>query len=125
VLVVEDEADIAVFLRAYFKAAGLVEVEHLVPSTADEVVQGVRATGAGCVLLDLHLGHGLTGFEILEAMTAAGLLPGLPVLVVTADTADATASQCRQLGAVDVYAKPFDVRDLYADVADLLGVAGQ
>ena len=124
-LVVEDEADIAVFLRAYFKAAGVVDVEHLVPRSAGEVVRRVRESGAGCVLLDLHLGPTTSGFEVLDALSVAGLLPGLPVLVVTADASDETASRCRRLGAVDVYAKPFDVRDLYADVADLLGVAGR
>ena len=68
VLVVEDEHDIANFLRAYFRASGQ-EVLHVDPQSAEQVADAVSEHGACCVLLDLHL-RGFSGLEALHLIRA-------------------------------------------------------
>src|SRR6478672_1295432 len=61
VLVVEDEHDIATFLRAYFRASG-TDVVHVDPTTPQEVAAAVATHGPICVLLDLNL-RGFSGLD--------------------------------------------------------------
>ena len=116
VVVVEDEADIAGFLGAYFRASGL-EMVHVNPRGTEEVVDAVRAHRAACVLLDLNL-VGFSGLEVLARFRDDPALACIPVVVVSAHTA--AAQQCRDLGARAFVAKPFNVSDLYDQVFALV-----
>src|SRR5436305_12157978 len=71
VLVVEDEHDIATFLRAYFRASG-TDVVHLDPTAPADVADAVAAHEPTCVLLDLNL-RGFSGLEAYEAVRARGM----------------------------------------------------
>src|SRR3954462_13800183 len=62
ILTIEDEADIAEFLRAYFRASGY-DLVPLDPSSPEEVVGAVDAHRPDVVLLD----YGLRGFSGHEA----------------------------------------------------------
>jgi CheY-like chemotaxis protein len=118
VLVVEDEADIATFLGAFFRASG-TEVVHVNPSTPAEVVELAAARSAKCALVDLNLG-GLTGFDILEAMRHDERVNLIPIVVLTADARSATRERAVELGAAAFVAKPFNVKDLFATVQTLV-----
>ena len=117
VLVVEDEADIAGFLGAYFRASGL-ELVHVNPRKPDEVVEAVRENNAACVLLDLNL-IGFSGLEVLDAFRRDPALATIPVVVVSAYTAE--EPRCYELGARAFVAKPFNVSDLFDSVSALVG----
>ena len=54
VLMVEDEPDIALFLRAYFRAAGY-DLVHVDPDTVDEALGALEEHEPDLVLLDLRL----------------------------------------------------------------------
>src|SRR3954470_15874425 len=86
VLVVEDEHDIATFLRAYFRASG-TDVVHVDPTTAEEVAAAVATHSPICVLLDLHL-RGFSGLDAYREIRPAD--NDTPVIVVTADPDRAT-----------------------------------
>src|SRR5881275_1721793 len=86
VLVVEDEYDIATFLRAYFRASG-TDVVHVDPTSPAEVAAAVATHHPTCVLLDLNL-RGFNGLEAYRGMRAAG--SETPVIIVTADPSPAT-----------------------------------
>ena len=116
VVVVEDEADIAGFLGAYFRASGL-EMVYVNPRGPEEVVETVRTHGAACVLLDLNL-VGFSGLEVLARFREDPALACIPIVVVSAHTA--AAQQCRDLGARAFVAKPFNVSDLYDQVAAMV-----
>jgi CheY-like chemotaxis protein len=118
VLVVEDEADIATFLGAFFRASG-TEVVHINPSSPAEVVEMAAARSATCALVDLNLG-GLTGFDILEAMRDDDRVNLIPIVVLTADARSATRERAVELGAAAFVAKPFNVKDLFATVRTLV-----
>lgn len=117
-MVVEDEPDIAVFMGAFFRASGL-DLVHLDPTTAAEVVHRAIADRVGCVLLDLRLRE-TTGFEVLEALRAEPQLAGLPVMIVSANDSQDARLRVDALGATDFIAKPFQVKDLFARTAELL-----
>src|SRR5207302_2455612 len=97
VLVVEDEHDIANFLRAYFRASGQ-EVLHVDPQSAEQVADAVSEHGACCVLLDLHL-RGFSGLEALHVIRDNPQSGSTPVVVVTADLTPGVERKALAAGA--------------------------
>jgi CheY-like chemotaxis protein len=125
-MVVEDERDIATFLRAYFRASGK-EVIHLDPISPEEVASAVAIHRPTCVLLDLKL-RGFNGLEAFRRIRDAG--EPMPVIVVTADANPATEEAALDAGVVAVVRKPFSVDELCrlvgrhtGDLGDLDGPA--
>ena len=112
-LVVEDEHDIATFLRAYFRASG-TDVAHLDPTSPDEVADAVEAHAPTCVLLDLNL-RGFNGLDAYRAIRDRGM--ATPVIVVTADPNPATHRTALREGVAAIVHKPFSAKELYALVA--------
>ena len=111
-LVVEDQADIAAFLGAFFRASGL-ELSHINPRSTAEVLETVATESPACVLLDLGLA-GFSGLDVLRELRASG--PGVgdtPVIVLTADAREVTQKAAWAAGATDYMTKPFLVRDLF------------
>lgn len=108
VLVVEDERDIADFLRAYFRASGY-DLVHIDPDTPLAVLEAVDAQDPDCLLLDLGL-RGFSGEEAYRLLRTDPRYALLPVVVVSARP-DARRVVTR--GGIDaVVAKPFDVKAL-------------
>jgi len=62
------------------------------------------------VLLDLVMAGGLNGDEVLVKIRR--LAPGVPVIIVTADSQESTATAMRTLGAMAVLTKPVKSEDL-------------
>jgi len=121
VLVVEDEHDIATFLRAYFRASG-TDVVHIDPTTAADVAAAVAAHNPTCVLLDLNL-RGFSGLDAYRELRAAGT--DTPVIVVTADPNPSTHRTALQEGVAAIVQKPFSAKELYAlVVAQTAGGSG-
>ena len=116
-LVIEDEKDIATFLRAYFRASGQ-DVVHVDPTSPEEVAEAVAAYEPVCVLLDLNL-RGFHGLEAYRAMRRHGAT--VPVVVVTADVNPDTIRQARREGVAAVVSKPFSMRGLYDLVLAQIG----
>ena len=61
------------------------------------------------------------GFEVLEAISRNPVTAGTPVIVLTARGDDADAKRGLALGARRYMSKPFDVRDLIAEVLRQVG----
>jgi CheY-like chemotaxis protein len=118
VLVVEDEHDIAKFLRAYFRASGQ-EVVHVDPVSPDQVAAAVAEHRPACVLLDLHL-RGFDGLDAYRRIREDPTSAFIPVVVVTADHSPGVRRQAIA-GGVDAFVtKPFKVSDLCRRVAELI-----
>ena len=117
VLVVEDEQDIANFVRAYFRASGQ-EVVHVDPVSAEQVAAAVAEHRPSCVLLDLHLRgfHGLDAYRRIRDDPTSAFVP---VVILTADHA-ADVRREAMAGGVDAFVtKPFKVDDLCQLVIEL------
>lgn len=82
VLCVEDEPDIAAFLRAYFRAAGY-DVAVLDPTDPDEVLRALEEQQPDCLLLDIRL-RGFSGMEAYRRMRSDERWAFTPVIMVSA-----------------------------------------
>jgi DNA-binding response OmpR family regulator len=118
VLVVEDDADILGMLQATLELAGY-EVE----SAADGLMalQKVRQAPPDLVILDLNMPR-MGGADFLYAWRSGFETPGVPVIVITAES---RALRAQDLGVSACFPKPFDTNQLLGYVTDLLAVPSQ
>jgi diguanylate cyclase (GGDEF)-like protein len=119
VLVVEDEHDIAKFLRAYFRASGQ-EVVHVDPVSPEQVAAAVAEHRPACVLLDLHL-RGVDGLDAYRCIREDATTASTPVVIVTADHSPTVRRQALARGVDAFVTKPFKVDDLCQLVVELAG----
>jgi two-component system phosphate regulon response regulator PhoB len=122
VLVVEDERDIADFLRAYFRAAGYA-FTHIDPDTPLAVLEALDEHQPDCVLLDLNL-RGFSGVGAYRLLRSEERYALLPVIVVSArpDARELLSG----IGGVDAFVtKPFNVNTLADLVAERIASAAQ
>lgn len=108
VLVVEDDALIALGLLAGLRAHGLV-VDHA--ATASQARAAVAATDYAVAVLDLGLPDE-DGMQLLRAWRAAGV--ALPVLILSARSLVEQRVSGLQTGADDYLVKPFELSELMA-----------
>lgn len=110
ILVVEDDESTAEAVAFHLRAAGLA------PTLAADGREGLRALRAeppDVVLLDLML-PGVDGWHLIRQ--AREWAPRLPIIVLTARTNEHDRVDVLALGADDVMAKPFSMRELLARV---------
>ncbi len=84
--------------------------EIVMAHNAKEALSAHERLGFDAVLLDIDLGRGLDGFEILEALRASDA--SLPVIMVTRDSSSASATAALKKGAADYIDKRPDLGDL-------------
>src|SRR5262245_19626504 len=80
ILVVEDEADVALMLRYNLEAEGF---KVNVASTGDEAVEHMRAALPDLILLDWML-PGLSGIELCRRWRAREETARIPIIMITA-----------------------------------------
>jgi DNA-binding response OmpR family regulator len=117
VLVVDDDADIRGLLRQLLERAGYDVVE------APDGREGLRtlySASPDLVLLDVSM-PGMDGWQTLERIRD---LSDVPVLMLTARTAELEKVRGLKAGADDYVAKPFGRQELLARVEALLRRAG-
>ena len=114
ILIVEDEADIALGLESDLKRHG-----YEVATVADGEAALRRATESGwdLILLDVML-PGMDGFEICRELRRSGVKT--PVIMLTAKTHEAEKVMGLELGADDYVTKPFSPRELRARIQAVL-----
>lgn len=121
ILAVEDEADIAEFLRAYFRASGY-DLLHLDPSSAAEVLEAVDDQRPDLILLDYGL-RGFKGDEAYRMIRAQERHAFVPVIVVTGDASARAKTADAATGLDGFVSKPFNVNTLAGLVAERLEAA--
>jgi DNA-binding NtrC family response regulator len=84
--------------------------EIVMSRNAKEALSAHDRLGFDAVLLDIDLGRGVDGFEVLDALRASD--PNIPVIMVTRDTSAASAIAALKKGAVDYIDKRPDLGDL-------------
>ena len=121
ILAVEDEADIAEFLRAYFRASGY-DLIHLDPHSADEVLAVVERDKPDLILLDFGL-RGFSGLDVYRTVRAQERFAFLPVIVVTGDATARNKTIATASGLDGFVTKPFNVNTLADLVAERIDAA--
>jgi two-component system response regulator TctD len=114
VLIVEDDAALARGLIATLKLAGLA-VDHELDG--EQAAQLAVSEPYSLVVLDLGL-PGLSGFEVLRRIRAAGC--AVPIMILTARDAVADRVRGLDLGADDYLLKPFAPAEFEARVRALI-----
>jgi two-component system cell cycle response regulator len=123
ILAVEDEEDIAEFLRAYFRASGY-DLVHLDPASPGEILATIDSTHPDLILLDYGL-RGFSGYEAYRLIRSEDRFAFLPVIVVTGDsTAKAKSMEAASGLGLDAFVpKPFNVNTLASLVAERIEAA--
>ncbi len=128
ILIIDDDADIRLFVTAILEGAG-----HQVLSAEDpmKAISLLSVAGVDALILDLMMPR-FTGFELLEIMHRDIRSRLLPVLLLSAFSKSEIRARGMRLGAADFLAKPFTPEDLIESVERLVshreissaGVAG-
>ena len=118
ILVVEDEVDLTLGLRANLEVDGYeVDVVH----SGEEGIGAARACRPDLILLDVML-PGIDGFEVLRRIRQDGI--DVPVLLLTARDEEVDKVRGFRAGADDYVTKPFGLMELLLRVQALLRRTG-
>jgi DNA-binding NtrC family response regulator len=122
VLFVDDERDLVSSLSRYFRLHGFETAGAFGVSEAVARLEEARAAGKrfDAVVTDLRMPDG-DGLAVLREVRR--LLPGTPVLVMTAFGSVATSVEAMRLGAVTMLEKPVPVAQLEREVRDAIADA--
>jgi len=117
IVIVEDEEILLELLRNKLETAGFsVDVAH----DGINGLELIKSAHPDLVLLDMML-PGLNGFEILEKMKEIGLLPAMPVLIMSNSGQPIETERAVALGVRDYLIKVnFDPQEVLARVGALL-----
>ena len=113
ILVIEDEADIADFIR---RGLGLKGYEVTVASTGEEALDSAREFSPELVILDLML-PGMDGVQVCRLLRRES---DLPIIMLTARDSVADKVDGLEAGADDYITKPFVFDELLARVRSAL-----
>lgn len=116
ILVVEDEDNIATALEYLITREGYC---HDRVASGAEALPRIRDTRPNLVLLDVMLPE-VSGYEICESIRTDPALSGVKVLMMTARGSVVERRKGMALGADGFITKPFELKDLRAEVRRLL-----
>jgi two-component system, OmpR family, alkaline phosphatase synthesis response regulator PhoP len=116
ILVVEDEKDIRELVRFHLGQEGYAVREA---ETGEAALDLARAERPALVVLDLML-PGIDGLEVCRRLRGIEATHAVPVIVLTAKTAEVDRVLGLELGADDYVTKPFSPRELVARVKAVL-----
>src|SRR5262249_32179188 len=116
IFVVEDDEDIARLISHNLQAAGF-EVQSFV-SGVSVLTEAVRDLPS-LFLLDVML-PGTDGFELCRQIRQTPALSAIPIIFLTAKTAEGDRVKGLELGGDDYITKPFSPRELIARIRTVL-----
>lgn len=106
ILVVDDDRRMAKTICDILKVKGFDVLEV---NSGEEAVQKVKSDVPDCVLMDIKM-NGIDGIETLKIIK--GLVPDLPVILMSAYATEEQAREAKKLGAYSVLGKPIDIQGL-------------
>lgn len=107
ILIVEDDPDLADNLVEILEGLGW-QVE--VAASAERALEMLPGSGFTGVITDFRL-PGLGGVELISRLRQLGV--GVPIVVMSAFMDETAAAEAEQAGALDVLAKPVDLKRLF------------
>jgi DNA-binding response OmpR family regulator len=121
ILVVEDDADIALSLRYNLEREGGYAVA--VAGDGEEALSEAGRNPPDAVLLDLNL-PGMDGVEVCRLLRARPATARVAIVMVTARAGEAERIAGLDLGADDYVTKPFSVKEVLARLRAVLRRSG-
>jgi DNA-binding NtrC family response regulator len=121
ILIVDDDVAVITSLNLLFKQAGFRSRAAHNPEEASKII---REDTFDLVLLDLNFSRSTTGEEGLAFLKQLkNLLPGVPVILITAWASIPLAVEGMKAGAFDFISKPWDNRHLLNTIRTALSVS--
>ena len=117
VLVVDDDADIRVFLKINFESWGF---EVVTAEDGAEAAASAADIDADLILLDMNM-PSVSGFEAARQIRATEKHSKTPIIAVTAHTSTGERDEAYQAGCDAIVTKPIDPQKLSQAVTDLTG----
>jgi two-component system alkaline phosphatase synthesis response regulator PhoP len=117
ILVVDDEIDLAQLIKHALERGRDAAVE--IVTSGDAALQAVRTAPPDLVILDLNLPV-VDGIDVCRRIRSQPSTATLPVIMLTARTAESDRVSGLDLGADDYITKPFSLRELAARVRAVL-----
>ena len=121
VLVVEDERDIAGLIKHTLERSGDIQVD--LADAGDQALRAVSELTPALVILDLNLPV-IGGLEICRILRGRQDTARIPIIMLTARTAENDRVSGLEAGADDYITKPFSLRELAARVRAVLRRGG-
>lgn len=113
VFVIDDDRAVRDSQRALLMDAGFAV---RVFGSGEEVLREIPRLSPDCVVLDIHL-PGMTGFEVLERITAE---TSIPVILITGRPGTTTPDNARARGAATILEKPLEADRLIGAIDDAI-----
>ncbi|HUW68969.1 MAG TPA: ATP-binding protein [bacterium] len=107
ILIVEDEAIVALDLRYRMEAFGYSICG--IAATGDDAISLARSTHPDIVFMDIQLKGAMDGIEAAERI---GVESGIPIVFVTAFTDEATLLRVKSAAPYGYIIKPYDEREI-------------
>lgn len=116
ILYVEDEPDIQAVAKLALEAVGGFTVK--ICSSGQEALTELPGFAPDVILLDVMM-PGMDGPTTLKALREIDSLREIPVIFMTAKVQPPEVAHYKELGALDVIAKPFDPMTLASSVRSI------
>lgn len=116
IIILEDDQDIATLVAYHLQQAGFTVNSC---ASGDKVVPLARQHPPVLFILDIMV-PGYSGFEVCREIRASRDLAKIPIIFLTAKSAEQDRVQGLELGADDYVSKPFSPRELVARVRAVL-----
>ena len=117
VLIVEDEHDIAALIKHTLERSG--DMQASIVGSGDAALRAIAERLPNLVILDLNLPV-ISGTEVCRVLRSRPATANLPIIMLTARTAETDRVSGLDLGADDYVTKPFSLRELGARVRAVL-----
>lgn len=115
-LIVEDDADVAEMVTAYFRVQGY---EVFAVNWGEDAIQACRNNHPDLIILDIRLPD-IDGFEVARRLRSNQRTQDIPIIFLTEKRERADRMQGLELGADDYMTKPFDILELRLRVRNSL-----
>jgi two-component system chemotaxis response regulator CheY len=116
ILVVDDSKTVRDQVRSILEAAAYVVEEA---ADGEEALQAIRAgRDLAMAICDVQMPN-VSGITMLEKLHEEGLIPGLPIVMLTTEAQLSLVSRAKQAGARGWIVKPFKAEHLVAAVRKL------
>ena len=110
ILVVDDDLPILLLMRNLLREFGF---EAVTAENGAEALREVRKSKPSVVLIDKNM-PGMSGEDVIRALRAEPGFDGLPILILSGEPV--SKSDLQALGADGAVLKPFDIRELIAQL---------
>jgi two-component system, OmpR family, alkaline phosphatase synthesis response regulator PhoP len=117
ILVVEDEQDIAGLIKHTLEKTGQMQVD--VVGAGDAALRSLSQAEPDLIILDLNLPV-LSGVEVCRIVRTRDDTAHIPIIMLTARSAESDRVTGLEIGADDYITKPFSLRELVARVRAVL-----